>query len=432
MHRSFVPVWSCLLASLVLQSAELPPDLATLGRIKTRMSQTLVRQPDYTCIQQVERSQRLVPKHRFELHDMLRLEVALVDGKEMYAWPGAHKFEETDLTDMVNDGAIGSGSFATFARAVFQSNAPTFKYVGIAEMRGRQTVRYDFVVPLLLSGYHIRARGAETVVGYRGSFWADPSSGELVRLEVIADDIPPSIGVSKALDVMDYERMKIGESEFLLPVAAELRMTDLAGNENRNRTQFTSCKQYTGESIVRFAEAPEDNAAAMAAPGPLPPVKEVVEVPANLDFQIRLLTDIDSTTAAVGDPVSASLDQNIKQKHRVLFQKGAHLLGRILRFEQRNGATLVDLQFTEIESDTQQGRLMATLASESFMPPGQTIRSFRGYEPHPSGSRIRGLLFRSTRLHLRPGFRLRLHTAPRPTIQDELRTAAAPHPNELQ
>jgi hypothetical protein len=119
-------------------------------------------------------------------------------------------------------------------------------------------VRYDFVVPMFMSGYTIRVKDRKRRVGYHGSFWADSETHELVRLEMTADDIPPSLGVVSANDAMEYERVRIGASDFLLPQGSELVMTDMYGNESRNRTTFNSCKQYSGESVLIFAEAPEE------------------------------------------------------------------------------------------------------------------------------------------------------------------------------
>ena len=46
--------------------------------------------------------------------------------------------------------------------------------------------------------------------------------------------------------------MKIGGSEFLLPSLAEMRMVDEEGGESLNRTEFSGCRQYTGESTPDF------------------------------------------------------------------------------------------------------------------------------------------------------------------------------------
>ena len=78
-----------LCGSPLLLSAQLAPDVALLARIRTHMLETLERQPNYTCVETVERSRRAAAARRFQLQDTLRLEVALVEGHEMFGWPGS-------------------------------------------------------------------------------------------------------------------------------------------------------------------------------------------------------------------------------------------------------------------------------------------------------------------------------------------------------
>ncbi len=405
MHRSLVPVCLCALCAGAA-TTDPKPDLLTLARIKTVMTETLARQPNYTCIQQVERSRRRLPKRRFQLHDVLRLEVALVDGKEMFAWPGSRRFEQTDLTEMIADGAIGTGDFALHARAVFHSSAPVFKYAGQSEMRGRQVERFDFSVTRLNSGYHIKSPGHEAVVGYHGSLWADVASQELVRLEVNADNIPEELGISAARDVMDYDRMKIGASEFLLPSASELTMTDLAGNESRNRTQFKACRQYTGESIVTFdAPPPDENAS--AAQNVESAAAQTVELPPGSVLEAHLASGIDSNSA-VGDPIQAVLDQKLKIKHGLSLDKGTKLSGRILRLEIQGEYTLLNLQFSEIEQHAGRSPVLARL-DELLLPMTnmQMRASVLPVDPRHPGEGVR---LRGNSIRLYPGSRVRLRT----------------------
>jgi len=78
-----------------------------LPRIREKMTGILLRQPDYTCTETVERARQAVGS-RERIEDTLRLEVALVDGKEMFAWPGSKQFEDHDLSDLISTGMFGN------------------------------------------------------------------------------------------------------------------------------------------------------------------------------------------------------------------------------------------------------------------------------------------------------------------------------------
>ena len=78
------------------------------------------------------------------IEDTLRLEVALVDGKEMFAWPGSKQFEDRDLSDLVATGMFGNGNFAIYARILFLSNVAVFEDRGETQLGGRPAVALRF------------------------------------------------------------------------------------------------------------------------------------------------------------------------------------------------------------------------------------------------------------------------------------------------
>ena len=151
-------------------------------------------------------------------------------------------------------GAIGNGSFALHAKSVFLSRSPTFAYFGETTLNDRRAIRYDYRIPQMLSGYEIRVGPNHAIMEYHGSFWVDADTLDLIRLEVHADKPPPNLNLTEASDTMEYRRARIGGAEFLLPQSSELQMIDLLGNVVRNRTQFSACRQYAGESKLSFVE----------------------------------------------------------------------------------------------------------------------------------------------------------------------------------
>ena len=63
--------------------------------------------------------------------------------------------------------------------------------------------------------------------------------------------------------------------------------------------------------------------------------KESIEIPADMMLDIRLTTEVDSETSAVGDQVTATLDQKLTVRRRAPVPEGATLAGRILRLERQ-------------------------------------------------------------------------------------------------
>ncbi len=340
----------CAAALGVTAQTPAPGEATLLQRIRAHMMEGLASQPNYTCLETVERTHRSGAAGKFELLDTLRVEVALVDGKEMFAWPGSKQFEDKDVRELIPSGMFGTGDFALHARVVFGTDLPTFEARGKSPLEDRATVRFDFQVKRAISGFRIRVGDVMRPVGYHGSFYADPLSLDVRRLEIVADDIPAALKLSQISDTMDYAPVPIGKGDFLLPAASDELMIDSAGQANRNRVQFTSCRQFAGQSVLSFAD-----------PEPAKPAAKVAEqefqLPPNLTLALRLAAEIDLNTAAIGDPVRAVVGADLKFKGRIILPKGAAALGRISRMERHADFTVLGLAFSDVETGSAHARL---------------------------------------------------------------------------
>jgi hypothetical protein len=286
----------------------------------------------------------------------------------MFAWPGAGRFEEKELRDMVG-GTIGNGSFALHARSIFLTNVPTFEYEGEVEEFGRKLHRYRYHVPVNRSGYSLRVGTVTGVAGYHGTFDADAATLDLMRLDVIAHDIPPNLPMSAARDEMRYQRVVIGERDFLLPQSSELTLTGLDGEDSRNRTSFSACRQYSGESTISFGDPPPQSDA------PAPPPTVAVDLPEGLLFDARLSATLRLIGIAVGDPLELEVTSNAKMDGRTIIPKGARARGRVVSYSKRYDRIEMHalmLQVDEIEFPGAKAEVHAVPAEVRFPPPGNT------------------------------------------------------------
>ncbi|MDX2153677.1 MAG: hypothetical protein SFV54_23240 [Bryobacteraceae bacterium] len=378
-----------LLPSLALPqppAPSMPEELIRLNRIRAKMAATLTHLPNYTCTQTVERSSRPGPSRRFRLEDTLRIEVAFVDGREMFAWPGESKFEEKSLEELSQKGSFGTGTFAGFASNVFRSDAPTFRYEGEDVVDGRRTHRYGYEVPQFRSTFLMRVNTLKGIAGYRGSFWSDADTDEVLRLSIEAFDIPPQLDIQASTDLIEYQKVPIGGVPYLLPKTAELTMVGSRGVESKNLVRLTNCRQYAGESTLIFDEAPESGPTSTPAP-PQPPAE--INVPAGLSLELRLEAPVDTAALAVGDPVRFVLLKDAKYKNSTFIPKGATVTARITfarTFMEARPYQLIALDLAELTFPGATARPKATLQEAGFYPiPGQDARL------NPTPYRIPGL-----------------------------------------
>ncbi|MGH9660379.1 MAG: hypothetical protein ACRD96_17650, partial [Bryobacteraceae bacterium] len=361
--------------ALLVSTAGAQDDDELIGRIRSRMRDNLSRLPDFVCSQTVERSRRGAPTEPFKPLDTLRLEVAFVGDRELYAWPDSSRFESKELNELIGSGVIGTGAFALHARNVFLAARPEFTAAGPAPLDGRPALKFDYLTLPGHGSYRLRVGRHQASVTFHGAFWVDPGSLDLLRLEVEADAIPEQLGLAEARNVMEYARLRIGDSEFLLPKAAELTMLGTLGEESRNRITLAACRQYVGESSLSFEDPDLKKLETKARPetGKLPPRRLI---------ELTLDADIAPETAAAGDAVRALVAEPVRDGTLILIPKGAVAHGRLVRIEKHNQPVdhyIVALTFHTIEAADRQIPLSATM--EKAGPAAGLMRQARSLNP---------------------------------------------------
>ena len=366
MLRLTFPV--CALACCVLSSAqsELPKHVLQLAQLKRNVQAALKALPNYSCVETIERSIRKNAQQPFRHVDMVHVEVAVTGDRELYSWPGANKFEDRDITDMINSGTVSNGEFALALRSVITNNVSIVTWHSYEEQFGRfnelyaakrQTIRWDYRIPYNLSGWILRCGGRRGRVSEAGSFWADAESLDVLRLEINADEIPPDLPVTAVKNTLEYTRVRFGSQELLIPQSAELIVTELTGQQRRNVIEFSHCREFSAQTTLRF------EAAADITGKPAITVEEIT-LPAGLRLPVRLTHTVDSKKAAVGDPISATVESDVKQKGKLLAPQGAILRGRIRQLDAHETPReyhVIGLEFTDLEFPGHHGRFFGEM-----------------------------------------------------------------------
>jgi hypothetical protein len=369
-----------------------------LAQIKRVMKRHLEGVPNYTCLETVERYQLRPGAAKESLVDVLRLEVAYVEGKELFTWPGSKSFAQEEFREVVATGAFGSGDFVLHARGVFISDGTRFEYRGKEELAGKAAHKYFYEKPLFRSGYSIanQERGLRAEVAYEGFFWVDAETLDLMRMTVRALDIPVYLQVAAASNQLDYSMVPLGGRSALLPKQSELRLTDTKGIVSINRTRLTRCKLFQGESSISFEEIGEDSTGEVKA-------QTLVTLPEELELELALETEIVHGEAAVGDAVEARLRRDVKAGKEVLLPKGMLARGRIVELTRHDNPVCltVTLRFDEIENESKRAPLRLRLLRTEGAGPrfGPVQPGGRGYVELPLPGR-NGFLW------LKPGLRI--------------------------
>jgi hypothetical protein len=345
---------------------DLPQDVVMLRRIKVHMEQRLSRVPNYTCLETITRSTRASERYvvavpgkpvPFRRKDVMRLEVAEVEGVELYADAGAHYFEKKDILDFRRGGLMGNGTFTTFAHDIFLTSIPVFRYAGEEQVKGRPLLRWEFSIPQFMSKFNVGTDLGRAEIGFHGSFWADPQTLDAVRIDITGDDIPSYTGLSGTWDRVEYASSIIGGREVLLPLSGEIRTRDLRGWENSNELTFTHCREYGVQSVIKYDDPDKPSE---GGPGGT----KYIDLPAGLQLTLTLETPFDAAAAHVGDPVAARVEADVKHKNTVIVPKDAVVTGRVRRLEFHSEGwpyVLLGIELIQMEFGGKQARFFAEL-----------------------------------------------------------------------
>ncbi len=343
-----------------LQAQQDPADLLRL--VQATIAESVNRLPKYMCTETIDRSRyepgvpdrRAVcddsptrPGTRLTTSDRLWLDVTKGMSFEMYSWVGESRFDDRDLLDMVHEGAISTGSFGAYLTAIFHTEDTSFTYNGDEIVDGRSFSEFGFRVPREKSHYSFYGEGQQGLItGYSGTFLVDPKTGDLTRLVVDTSRLPMESGLCYAASTLDYSRVQLKGADFLLPSVSVLRIVHADGGESVNRTVFSNCHEFLGESTILFHPAPdvpERGAGAGAS--------RVKALPEGLSFRVALTEGIDTATSAGGDPIKAKLLTPIERGSKVLVPAGAPVTARIVRLREFYGsasAVVLDIKLETV------------------------------------------------------------------------------------
>jgi len=297
-------------------------DVGLVSQVRQIVGAMLTRLPNYTCLETLERTERADERSKFRLIDRVRVEVAFVDGVELYAWPGSPQFNVSDLRQVITGpGAFGTGDFGEHLKVAYSSKMP-LQVAGKDSIQGRNAWRLTQSVPASLSHFDIIVPPMKATVGYDVTAWHDAASLALLRFELVATEFPRTMPIRRTFKATEYESVVVNGVPMRLPAMTELSMTTRNGVEIRTVSTFSNCHEYKGESKLTFEDLANE------APDQPPQPLEIISLPAGLEVQVRLDDAVDLAQAARGDPVVMTVAKDVFKSDRKVLSAGAKVNGR--------------------------------------------------------------------------------------------------------
>jgi hypothetical protein len=351
--------WLC--AAMAVTGCAQQDPMQLLVQIRNKVADRMSHIPRYLCTETVDRTTRgpdafsdrgkvescasLVAaqqNHKSKLklitEDRLRLDVAIIDNNESYSWVGEDRFRDESLSELVREGSTSTGAFGSFLNAIFMSDSATYTYKGESQKLGRRALDYNFEVPLWRTSYIVANQAVNRRTPYSGTFSVDAETLDLLRLEIHADSLAPELQMCELTTTLDYTQVRMNNLDFLLPSEADALVINTNGHQSLNRTVFSGCHQFMGESKLIF----DDSAAGKS---PISAPVEATKIPAGVMLSIALAESIDPAKDAAGDVVKGVLKKPLNlPASGVIVPQGTALSGRICELLSLHGEDAMSVE----------------------------------------------------------------------------------------
>lgn len=209
--------------------------------------------PAYVCQEQIARFVSTSMKVNWQPVDIVSAEVVYENGKEQYRNLAINgKAVKKAMEEL--SGAWSTGEFGTLLLDLFSSATDAdFRYRRQAKVAGRDAYLFAFEVDRENSHWHIQVASQSILPAYRGSVWIDKETSQVLRVEMEGVKLPTEFPMDKIEASTDYQFIRLGERQYLLPVHAEMLSCQRGTNNcSRNAIDFRNYHKYSGEATITF------------------------------------------------------------------------------------------------------------------------------------------------------------------------------------
>jgi hypothetical protein len=212
--------------------------------------------PNFICDEVVKRSRTETRPVKWKLEDRVEVELLYSNRKEEYRNIRINGKPLKAGATPEDSGSWSSGDFGATLQDVL-SPATDAKFVrkGMDKIAGLDAVIFDYTVEKANSHWNVRF-GAGIKPAYKGSIWIDPVSKRVLRVEMIARQLPSTFELNAVEMMVEYGWVTISEQKYLLPTKAE-NLACFTGSLqcSRNELEFKNYRRFAAESTISTTES---------------------------------------------------------------------------------------------------------------------------------------------------------------------------------
>jgi hypothetical protein len=231
------------------------PEEVIIEKARAAAGNFLETLPNYVCQEIMTRYQSGSNSKNWQPLDIVSMALVYENRQESYRNLEINgKPTKKSIEDL--PGSWSTGEFGSVLADLFSpATAADFEYRKESRSAGRASLVYDFSVEREHSHWRIMVASQMITPPYQGSVWIDKETNRVLRIEMQATHIPDAFPSDKVEMATDYEFVRFGDHQFLVPVHAENMgcQRDTSGC-SRNAIDFRNYHKYSGESTIIFGK----------------------------------------------------------------------------------------------------------------------------------------------------------------------------------
>jgi len=207
--------------------------------------------PNFTCDLIVFRFYGEGRNPKWKVEDRVTAELLYIDKNELYQNIRV-KGKLLKKGSPQDTGTWSTGEYGTMQLDVLSENTKArFREDISSQVGGRQAKKYLYSVEQPNSHWRIEINNQTLYPAFTGGIWIDEENFRVLRVEMIARQIPADFTLDKAEMTVDYGMVRIAGQEYLLPVkAANLACFRGTISCTHNEIEFRNYRKFFASSSV--------------------------------------------------------------------------------------------------------------------------------------------------------------------------------------
>lgn len=234
-------------------SGTMRPEEVVIEKAREAAASFLETLPNYYCQEMMTRYHSELRPANWQPIDVISMALVYEHGSETYRNITINgKLTKKNVEDL--PGAWSTGEFGSVLADVFSpATAADFEFRRESRTAGRAALMYDFSVEREHSHWQIMVASQLLTPAYKGAVWIDKETNRVLRIEMHATHVPEAFPTDHVEMATDYQFIRFGEREYLVPVHAESLSCQRDSDDcSHNVIDFRNYHKYAGESSITF------------------------------------------------------------------------------------------------------------------------------------------------------------------------------------